>query len=102
MSYENDREFALYACTLEDLTLVEPQAHIMVGEMVPWLALGDDHLPCYEKGLHAGKPPIGHDPSSLPRVSAESARENSETTNAARDRFESGNTAGPQHLHPTT
>src|SRR5262245_61894702 len=36
-SYETAREFSIYACTLEDLTLVTPQAHIMVSEMLPWL-----------------------------------------------------------------
>jgi hypothetical protein len=68
-----------------------PEAHIVVGEMLPWLDFGDD-LPCFEKGLH-GKPPIAHGPSSLPRVSAESVRANSETTNAARDSFDSANAA---------
>jgi hypothetical protein len=91
IAYENKDEFALYACTLEDLTLVMPEAHIVVGEMLPWLDFGDD-LPCFEKGLH-GKPPIGHGPSSLPRVSVESVRANSETTNAARDSFDSANAA---------
>jgi len=67
---------------------VKPQAHIMVGEMLPWLDFGDD-LPCYEKGHH-GKLPIGHGPSSRPRVSAESVRTNSETTNAATDNFDRG------------
>jgi hypothetical protein len=58
ISYADDRELAIYACTLEDLTLVKPQAHIMVGERLPWLDFGDN-LPCYEKGLH-GQQPIGH------------------------------------------
>jgi hypothetical protein len=91
ISYEDDREFAIYACTLEDLTLVKPQAHIMVAERLPWLDFGDD-LPCYEKGLHGG-PPIGRGPSNLQQVSAESVRANSETTNAARDNFASGSAA---------
>ena len=85
ISYENAREFSLFACTLEDLTLVKPQAHIMVGEMVPWLHFGDN-LPCFEKGLH-GKAPIGHGPSNLPQVSIESVRANSAKTNADRDKF---------------
>ncbi|RWD67051.1 MAG: GFA family protein [Mesorhizobium sp.] len=89
ISYENARELSIFACTLEDLTLVKPQAHIMVGEMLPWLDFGDD-LPCFERGLH-GKPSIGHGPSNLPRVSVESVRANSETTNAARDNFKRGN-----------
>jgi hypothetical protein len=54
ISCEDAREFGIYACTLEDLTLVRPQAHIMVGEMLPWLDFGDD-LPCFEKGLHGGR-----------------------------------------------
>jgi hypothetical protein len=58
---------------------------IMVGEMLPWL-FGND-LPCYEKGLHHGKPPIGHGPSNLPQVSGERVRDNSQKTNAARDDF---------------
>jgi hypothetical protein len=91
ISYENAGEFSIFACTLEDLTLVKPQAHIMVGEMLPWLDLGDD-LPCFEKGLH-GKPPIGHGPSNLPQVSGESVRDNSEKTNAARDNFARDNAA---------
>jgi hypothetical protein len=37
ITYENPRELAIYACTLEDLTLVQPQAHVMVGEILPWL-----------------------------------------------------------------
>jgi hypothetical protein len=86
ISCEDAREFSIFACTLEDLSLVKPQAHIMVGEMLPWLDFGDD-LPCYKKGRH-GKLPIGHGPSSRPQVSAESVRTNSETTNAARDNFD--------------
>lgn len=89
ISYENPREFSLFACTLEDLTLVKPQAHIMVGEMLPWLVFGDD-LPCFEKGLHHGKPQVGHGPSNLPPVSAESVRANSDETNASRDHFAKG------------
>jgi len=85
ISYENAREFSVFACTLEDLTLVKPQAHIMVGEMLPWI-FGDD-LPCYEKAPHYGKPPIGHGPSNLPQVGGERVRDNSEKTNAARDDF---------------
>jgi hypothetical protein len=91
ISCEDARELGIFACTLEDLTLVKPQAHIMVGEMLPWLDFGDD-LPCYEKGLH-GQQPIGHGASNLPKVSLESVRANSETTNAARDNFERGNAA---------
>ena len=91
ISYEDARELAIYACTLEDLTLVKPQAHIMVGEMLPWLKFGDD-LPCFEKGLH-GNPPIGHGPSNLPQVSVDNVKANSETTNAARDNFARGNAA---------
>jgi hypothetical protein len=91
ISYENAREFSIFACTLEDLTLVKPQAHIMVGEMLPWLQFGDD-LPCFEKGLH-GKPPIGHGPSNLLQVSFDSVKANSEATNADRDNFARGNAA---------
>jgi hypothetical protein len=86
ISYENAQEFALYACTLDDLTLVKPEGHVMVGEMLPWLVLGDD-LPCFEKGGIHGKPPIAHGPSNLPQVSIESVRANSEKTNADRDNF---------------
>ena len=64
ISYENAREFALFACTLEDLSLVKPEAHVMVGEMLPWLDFADD-LPCYEKGMH-GKTPICYGPRNLP------------------------------------
>jgi len=85
MSYENAREFSIYACTLDDLSLVVPQAHIMVGEMLPWLKFGDD-LPCFEKGLH-GKPVVGYGPSKLPQVSVESLRATSRETNVARDNF---------------
>ena len=92
ISYENARELAIFACTLEDLTLVRPEAHVMVGEMLPWLDFGDD-LPCFEKGSPHGNPPIGHGPSSLPRVSVESVRANSERTNAARDDFARSNAA---------
>src|SRR5262245_50607448 len=84
MTYENPREFSIYACTLEDLTLVKPQAHIMVGEMLPWLNFGDG-LPCYAKGFRSDL--IGHGPSNLPPVSVESVRTNSENTNASRDNF---------------
>lgn len=85
ISYENARELSIYACTLEDLSLVVPQAHIVVGEMLPWLKFGDD-LPCFEGGLH-GKPPIAHGPSNLPQISVENIRANSRATNAARDNF---------------
>jgi hypothetical protein len=86
ISYENAREFSIFACSLEDLTLVKPQAHIMVGEMLPWLEFGDD-LPCFEKGLH-GKPAISHGPANLPQIGVGSVRANSEQTNAARDKFQ--------------
>ncbi|WP_430691484.1 GFA family protein [Mesorhizobium vachelliae] len=86
VSYENSRELSIFACTLEDLTLVKPQAHIRVDEMVPWLVLGDD-LPCFEKGLHHCKLPIVHGPSKLPPLSAERVRANSDQTNAGRDDF---------------
>jgi hypothetical protein len=76
---------SIFACTLEDLTLVKPQAHIMVGEMLPWLHFGDD-LPCFEKGFH-GSAPICHGPSNLPQVSVGSVRANSDKTNADRDAF---------------
>jgi hypothetical protein len=79
---------ALYACTLDDLTLVKPEAHGMVGEMLPWLDFGDD-LPCFEKGLH-GKPSIGRGPSKLMKLSAESVKGISKETNAARDHFGKG------------
>src|SRR5262245_57488807 len=85
ISYENARALSIYACTLEDLTLVKPQAHIMVGEMLPWAEFGDN-LPCFEGSSH-GKPPVGHSPSKLPKVSAESVKANSEKTNADRDAF---------------
>jgi hypothetical protein len=91
ISFENPREFALYACTLEDLTLVKPQAHVLVGEMLPWLDFGDD-LPCFAKGLH-GDAPIGNGPANLQKVSDESVRTNSWQTNAARDQFDSGRDA---------
>ena len=86
ITYENPRELAIYACTLEDLTLVKPQAHVVVGEMLPWLHLADD-LPCFELGLHSGKPAIAHTPSNLPQVSVDNVRANTEQTNADRDRF---------------
>lgn len=60
ISYENAQEFALYACTLENLAAVKPDRHLMVGEMLPWLEFADD-LPCYEKGSH-GKTPICYGP----------------------------------------
>jgi len=85
ITFENPHELSLYACSLEDLTLVKPEAHIMVGEMLPWLNFGDD-LPCFEKGIHGG-PPICHGLSQLPKVSFESVRANSKATNAARDTF---------------
>ncbi|TGQ50707.1 hypothetical protein EN836_27870 [Mesorhizobium sp. M1C.F.Ca.ET.193.01.1.1] len=37
ISYENAREFSIFACTLEDLILVKLLAHFMVGEMLPGL-----------------------------------------------------------------
>jgi hypothetical protein len=84
ITYENPRELTIFACTLEDLTLVKPQAHVMVGEMLPWLEFGDD-LPCYAKGFRGD--PIGHGPSKLPPISFNSVRTNSENTTAARDNF---------------
>jgi hypothetical protein len=89
ISYENASELGICACTLEDLTLVKPQAHVMVGEMLPWLDFGDD-LPCFRGGGLHGKPPIGHGPSTLPKVSVENVRANSEKTNADRDNFGGG------------
>ncbi|WP_168247675.1 MULTISPECIES: GFA family protein [unclassified Mesorhizobium] len=85
ISYENDREFSIFACTLEDLMLVKPQAHIMVGEMLPWLDFADN-LPCFEKGLH-GSPAISHGPSDLRKLGVGTVRANSDETNAARDEF---------------
>ena len=58
ISYENAREFALFACTLEDFSKLKPEAHIMVGEMVPWLEFRDE-LARYEKGK-SGNTPISY------------------------------------------
>jgi hypothetical protein len=39
--------FALYACTLDDPTRVEPTYHVLTVEQLPWLEIADD-LPRYE------------------------------------------------------
>jgi hypothetical protein len=65
VSYESARHFSLFACTLEDLSLVKPEAHIMVGEMLPWLQFADD-LPCYEEGKRGA--PLCYGPRNLSRM----------------------------------
>ena len=90
ISWESAQEFSVFACTLDDLTLVKPQAHIFVGESLPWVNFGDD-LPCYEKGPRGE--PIGYGPSNLPQVSVESVLANSQETNSARDKFSGANAA---------
>ncbi|MEM9497000.1 MAG: GFA family protein [Pseudomonadota bacterium] len=53
MSFETDvfpDETHLYAATLDDPTLYEPQAHIFWSERLPWVQVRDD-LPRHEKGL---------------------------------------------------
>src|SRR5262245_19451506 len=81
ITYENARELSIYACTLEDLTLVKPQAHIMVDEMLPWLDFGDK-LPCFEKASRASRQSATVPPScqrSAPRVSRPRVRKRTPT-----------------------
>lgn len=68
VSYESALHFSLFACTLEDLSLVKPEAHIMVGEMLPWLRFADD-LPCYEEGERGT--PLCYGPRNLSRVKSD-------------------------------
>jgi hypothetical protein len=49
ISYENKSEFALYACTLDDLERVSPSLHIRTDEQLPWIEIADQ-LPRYELG----------------------------------------------------
>ena|SRR5437868_7102267 len=49
ISYENRYEFALYVCTLDDPTGVEPTFHTWTDYQMPWLEMADD-LPRYARG----------------------------------------------------
>jgi hypothetical protein len=49
ISYEKATEFAIYACTLDDLDLVVPTIHIRSDEQLPWIEIADD-LPRYGHG----------------------------------------------------
>jgi hypothetical protein len=37
-TYKTKEVFALYACTLDDPTLVQP-CHVLTGEQLPWLEM---------------------------------------------------------------
>ena len=55
IAYENKDEFALYACTLDDVTALTPTFHIRTEEQVPWLEIVDD-LPRYAQSAHDATP----------------------------------------------
>jgi hypothetical protein len=49
ISYETERELAVYACTLDDLAKVVPTMHVRVDEQLPWIEIADN-LPRYALG----------------------------------------------------
>ena len=55
ISYENLGEFALYACTLDDPTTLNPERHIRVAEKMPWIEIGD-RLPQFEHSAKGATP----------------------------------------------
>jgi hypothetical protein len=55
ISYENAEEFALYACTLDDPTVLKPENHIFVAEKMPWIEIGDS-LPQFEYSAKGAAP----------------------------------------------
>jgi hypothetical protein len=60
IAYENKDEFALYACTLDDLSGVTPTFHSWTAEQLPWLEIADA-LPRYAFGSH-GSTPVSYGP----------------------------------------
>ena len=60
ISYEIAKEFALYACTLEDPSPLTPQYHAWTSMQMPWLEIADT-LPRYEHGSH-GTTPVSYGP----------------------------------------
>jgi hypothetical protein len=66
IAYENKDEFALYACTLDDLAAVRPEFHSWTSEQVPWLEISDD-LPRYACGPHNATPVRRGQPLPLDR-----------------------------------
>jgi hypothetical protein len=63
IAYEGRGEFALYACTLDDLSNIKPDKHIRVDEQLPWIEIADQ-LPRYAFGNRDAPVSIG------PRLSA--------------------------------
>ena len=58
MTYQADiwpDETHLYAATMDDPSLFEPQAHFHYGERLPWLVITDD-LPKYAGSAEADDP----------------------------------------------
>jgi hypothetical protein len=55
IAYENKDEFALYACTLDDVTALTPTFHSWTEEQLPWLEIVDD-LPRYAHSPHNATP----------------------------------------------
>jgi len=51
----NKDEFALYACTLDDLAAVRPECHSWTDEQAPWLEI-TDILPRYARSSHNATP----------------------------------------------
>jgi hypothetical protein len=49
LTYENSHELAIYACTLDDLSRVEPTFHVRSDEQLPWIEIADQ-LPRYGHG----------------------------------------------------
>ena len=46
IAYEGRGEFALYACTLDDLRNINPDKHVRIDEQLPWVEVADQ-LPRY-------------------------------------------------------
>jgi hypothetical protein len=58
IAYEGRGEFALYACTLDDLSYIKPDKHVRTHEQLPWIEIADQ-LPRYELGKRDAPVSIG-------------------------------------------
>lgn len=62
IAYERTGEFALYACTLDDLAKVNPGLHVRADEQLPWIEVADN-LPRYGRGKRDSPMSVGPRPS---------------------------------------
>jgi hypothetical protein len=68
IAYENKDEFALYACTLDDLAGIAPTYHSWTAEQAPWLEIADS-LPRYASSQRNATP-VSHGPRARQAGSA--------------------------------